>query len=187
MNKCLSFIPKNEALQWRSQKKNPRCSWTKPTHKSNLTIYQQTPSISFRVSNGGEEKLKKTEGKMWDFLQSTWGLSHSHSGAPKLLISLANLVDLHLRGSEVDSSALVWAQWCFSISYGTGLGSVVLPRGSWSLSISRKRGRYGRKRGRDKYTEWYQRGEREREIGEWEEEIEKERKSNRLFRLPTIY
>ncbi len=186
MNKCFGFILKNEALQWRSQKKeNPRCSWTKPTHRSNLTIYQQ--SISFRVSNGGEEKLKKIEGKMRDFLQSAWELSHSHSGAPKLLISLANLVDLHLRGSGVNSSALVWAQWCFSVSYDTGLGSVLLPWGSWSLSISRKKGRYGRKRGRDKYTEWYQRGEREREIGEWEEEIEKERKSNRLFRLPTIY
>ena len=34
-------------------------SSNKPTHRSNLTIYQQTPSISFRVSNGGEEKLKK--------------------------------------------------------------------------------------------------------------------------------
>jgi hypothetical protein len=41
-----------------------------------LTIYQQTPSISIRVSNGGEGKLK-IKGKMRDFLQG----SHSHSGA----------------------------------------------------------------------------------------------------------
>ena len=127
---------------------------------------------------------------MRDFLQSAWGLSHSHSGEPKLFISLANLVDLHLRGSGVDSSALVWAQWCFSVSYGAGLGSVLLPRGSWSLSISRKKGGYGRKRGKDEYTEWYQRGERERErdrgMRGGNRKREKEGKSNQLFRLPTI-
>ena len=38
-------------------------SSNKPTHRSNLTIYQQTPSISFRVSNGREEKLKKKKKK----------------------------------------------------------------------------------------------------------------------------
>ena len=38
-------------------------SSNKPTHRSNLTIYQQTRSISFRVSNGGEEKLKKKKKK----------------------------------------------------------------------------------------------------------------------------
>ena len=48
---------------------------------------------------------------MRDFLQ---GLSFSlwnDSRAPKLLIPLANLVDLQLRGSRIDWSMLVWAQW----------------------------------------------------------------------------
>ena len=92
-----------------------------------LTTYQQTPSISFRVSNGGEEKLKKKRGEMRDFLQSAWGLSHFHSGLPKLLIFLANLVDLHHGGSGVDPSALAWAQWCFLVTNGAGLGSMLLP------------------------------------------------------------
>ena len=46
-----------------------------------LTIYQQTPSISLRVSNGGEEKLKIKE-KMRDFLQglsfSLWSAEIAH-------------------------------------------------------------------------------------------------------------
>ena len=42
-----------------------------------------------------------------------------------MLIPLANLVDLQLRGSGIDWSALVWAQW---VSYGAGLGSVGQPR-----------------------------------------------------------
>ena len=119
------------------------------------------------VKKNWKKKRKKRKGKMRDFLQSAWGLSHSHFRAPKLLIFLANLVDLHLRGSGVDSSALVWAQWCFLVSYGAGLGSVLLPWGSWSLSISRKRGGYGRKRGRDEYMEGVilERRERKRDQG----------------------
>ena len=74
-----------------------------------LTIYQQTPSISLRVSNEGEENLK-IKGKMRDFLQGLSFSLWSDSGTPKLLIPLANLVDLQLRGS------------------GTSLGSVGQPR-----------------------------------------------------------
>uniref|UniRef100_A0A2N9HKY0 Uncharacterized protein n=1 Tax=Fagus sylvatica TaxID=28930 RepID=A0A2N9HKY0_FAGSY len=48
---------------------------------------------------------------MRDFLQGVSFSLWSDSGTPKLLIPLANLVDLQLRGSRIDWSALVWAQW----------------------------------------------------------------------------
>jgi hypothetical protein len=91
---------------------------TNPHTDQTITIYQQTLSISIRVSNGGEEKLK-IKGKMRDFLQGVSFSLWSDSGAPKLLIPLANLVDLQLRSSGIrrwsvlsgSATALVWAQW----------------------------------------------------------------------------
>ena len=46
--------------QTKKRDRSKRHSWTNTT---NLTIYQETPSISFKVSNGGEEKLKKEKRK----------------------------------------------------------------------------------------------------------------------------
>jgi hypothetical protein len=62
---------------------------------------------------------------MRDFLQGLLFSLWSDSGAPKLLVPLANLVDLQLRSSGIDWSALVCAQW---VSYGVGLGSMGQPR-----------------------------------------------------------
>jgi hypothetical protein len=51
---------------------------------------------------------------MRDFLQGLSFSLWSDSGAPKLLIPLANLVDLQLRGSGIHWSALVWPQWVWA-------------------------------------------------------------------------
>ena len=115
-----------------------------------LTTYQQTPSISFRVSNGGEEKLKKKKGGNARFL--TIGLR-----AVPFSLWAAEIAHI----SRQSGWSAPWRLWSWPV--GASLGSVVLLGHQWRWSRLNAAAVSLIRRQADNFEREEDTGERERE------------------------